>query len=62
VKLRWTLHARDDLKRIRRYIARDKREAAKQWVQRLRKRAQDAARVPDSGRVVRSSAALTSER
>jgi addiction module RelE/StbE family toxin len=52
VKLRWTFQASDDLKRIRRYIARDKQEAARQWIQRLRKRARDAARMPDSGRVV----------
>ena len=52
MKLRWTLVARDDLKRIQRYVARDKREAAKRWVQRLRRRARDAARTPGSGRVV----------
>ena len=52
MKLHWTLVARDDLKRIQRYIAHDKAEAAKRWVQRLRGRARDAARAPESGRVV----------
>jgi len=52
VRLRWTLRARDDLKRIRDYIARDKEGAAKRWVQRLREGARGAARMPRSGRVV----------
>ena len=52
MKLRWTLNARDDLRRIRRYIARDKPDAAKRWVQRLRERARKAASMPHAGRVV----------
>jgi plasmid stabilization system protein ParE len=52
VKLRWTIRARDDLRQVRRYIARDRREAADRWVRRLRKRAQGAARAPRSGRIV----------
>ena len=52
MRLRWTLQARDDLRAIRRFIARDKPEAARRWVQRLRERARAAARMPDSGRAV----------
>ena len=41
--LRWTDRARRDLLAIGRYIARDNPAAARQWVERLRERAQQAA-------------------
>ncbi len=50
MKLRWTLRARRDLVEIGHYIARDKPEAARRWVERLRQRARDAAELPQSGR------------
>ena len=52
MKLRWTRRARQDLVEIGRYIARDKPEAARRWVERLRQRAQAAAEMPRSGRAV----------
>ena len=52
MKLRWTLNARDDLRRIRGYIARDKRDDAQRWIRSLRERARGAASVARSGRVV----------
>ncbi len=52
MKLRWTHRARRDLVEIGRYIARDKPEAARRWVERLRQRARDAAQMPHSGRRV----------
>ena len=52
MKLRWTKRARRDLIEIGRYIARDKPEAARRWVERLRQRARDAAETPLFGRKV----------
>lgn len=52
MRLRWTAHARQDLLEIGRYIARDDRQAARRWVQSLRERAQKAAEVPGTGRIV----------
>ena len=52
MKLRWTLNARDDLRRIRSYIGRDKRDDAQRWIRGLRERARGAASMPRSGRVV----------
>lgn len=52
MKLRWTHRARQDLVEIGRYIARDKPEAARRWVERLRKQAQAAAEMPQAGRRV----------
>lgn len=52
MRLRWTLQAREDLLDIGRYIARDKPGAARQWVDRLRQRARDAADMPWMGRKV----------
>jgi addiction module RelE/StbE family toxin len=52
MKLRWTKRARRDLIEIGRYIARDKPEAARLWVGRLRQSAQSAARQPRVGRRV----------
>jgi len=52
VKLRWSNRARRDLLGIGRYIARDNRVAARQWVERLRQRAREAAEHPLAGRVV----------
>jgi addiction module RelE/StbE family toxin len=52
MKLRWSAAAREDLKEIGRYIARDNPRAARRWVEHLRRRAQQAAEMPRSGRVV----------
>ncbi len=52
MKLRWTHRARQDLVEIGRYIAQDKPEAARRWVERLRQRARAAAAMPHSGRKV----------
>ncbi len=52
MKLRWTGRGRRDLIEIGRYIARDKPEAARRWVDRLRKHARAAAKHPNSGRQV----------
>lgn len=49
-KLRWTPEARKDLVEIRRFIARDKPEAAHRWIKRLRDSAVNAAGAPFSGR------------
>ncbi len=50
--LRWTDRAQRDLLAIGRYIARDNPAAARQWVERLRERAQQAATAPHAGRMV----------
>ena len=50
--LRWTDRARRDLLAIGRYIARDNPAAARQWIERLRERAQQAATTPHAGRMV----------
>ena len=52
MKLRWTRRARRDLVDIARYIERDKPEAARRWVARLRQRARTVAELPNSGRRV----------
>jgi toxin ParE1/3/4 len=52
MKLRWTKRARGDLIEIGRYIARDKPEAARRWVERLRQCACAAAKQPRVGRRV----------
>ena len=52
MKLRWSDRARQDLKEIGRFIARDSRDAARKWVSRLRRRAIKAAAIPQAGRIV----------
>ena len=52
MKLRWTRRAKDDLVDIGRFIARDKREAARRWVRALRQQARKAAELPGVGRKV----------
>ena len=52
MRLRWTERARRDLLEVGRYIARDDPEAARHWIQRLRTRANGAAKHPHSGRTV----------
>lgn len=52
MRLRWTDRARRDLLSIGRYIAQDNPSAARQWVERLRQRARQAAAKPLAGRVV----------
>ena len=52
VKLRWTDRARRDLFAIGQYIAQDNPSHARQWVERLRERARQAAATPRAGRVV----------
>ncbi len=50
--LRWSAEARQDLKEISHYITRDNPRAARQWIEKLRKRARQAASMPRSGRIV----------
>ena len=52
MKLFWTDRARRDLIDIGRYIARDNPRAARAWVERLRLRAKEAAKMPLAGRLV----------
>lgn len=52
MKLRWSDRARQDLKEIGRFIARDSRDTARKWVSRLRRRAINAAAMPQAARVV----------
>jgi addiction module RelE/StbE family toxin len=52
MKLRWTERALGDLVDIGRHIARDKKSAARRWVERLRRSARAAARQPLAGRIV----------
>ena len=52
MKLRRSDHARRDLLAIGRYIARDKPQAARGWIEQLRERARQAAENPFAGRVV----------
>ena len=56
MKLRWTRRASRDLVEIARYIERDKPEAARRWVARLRQRARTVAELPGSGRRVPETA------
>ncbi|MEM9553414.1 MAG: type II toxin-antitoxin system RelE/ParE family toxin [Acidobacteriota bacterium] len=50
MRLLWTDRAREDLLAIGHYIARDKPGAARAWVDRLKKRARQAASMPRAGR------------
>jgi len=52
MKLRWTKRSQGDLIEIGRYIARDKKAAARRWLERLRRSARAAAKQPRAGRVV----------
>jgi toxin ParE1/3/4 len=51
-KVMWSYRARNDLLDIGRYIARDDRQAARRWVEKLRLTAHNAAQSPLSGRRV----------
>ena len=48
----WTQRSIEDLRAIGRYIAEDDPRAARQWVERLRQRATEAAATPKAGRRV----------
>jgi plasmid stabilization system protein ParE len=48
----WTQRSIEDLRAIGRYIAEDDPRAARQWVERLRRRAIEAAATPKAGRRV----------
>lgn len=50
--IRWSRRATTDLLEIGRYIAKDSRGAARQWVARLKDRATAAAKTPRAGRQV----------
>ena len=52
MKLVWTSRSKADLIEIGRFIARDKPEAARRWVERIRQRARDTVHVPFAGRKV----------
>lgn len=52
MKLKWSETASRDLLSIRRYIAEDNPNAAKNWIARLRSRAGDAVHAPLAGRKV----------
>ena len=52
MRLRWSARAREDLKDIGRYIARDDSRAARRWMEKLRLRARQACDAPRSGRMV----------
>jgi len=52
MKLQWTENAKRDLLAIRRYIAQNNPTAAKEWVDRLKKRARNTIHSPYSGRMV----------
>ena len=52
MKLTWTLRAREDLRAVGRYIARDNPKAARAWVARLVAAGRRAAAAPRSGRIV----------
>ena len=52
MKLFWTETAKKDLLAIRRFIAADNPNAARQWITRLRDRARNVLPVPESGRMV----------
>jgi toxin ParE1/3/4 len=51
-RLYWSFRARRDLVDIHRYIASDHPDAARKWIERLRKRARAAASSPLAGRHV----------
>ncbi|WP_233215757.1 type II toxin-antitoxin system RelE/ParE family toxin [Rhodopirellula bahusiensis] len=48
-RLRYSAESKDDLKQIARFIARDKPDAARQWVQKLREKCRLVAKHPDVG-------------
>jgi plasmid stabilization system protein ParE len=48
-RLRYSAAAKEDLKEIARYIAKDKPNAARQWVAKLREKCRLAARHPEIG-------------
>lgn len=48
-RLRYSAAAKEDLKEIARYIAKDKPTAARQWVAKLREKCRLAARHPEIG-------------
>jgi toxin ParE1/3/4 len=51
-RLSWTLPARDDLREIRRYIARDSHARAQAMVSEIRRAAERLRDFPESGRMV----------
>ncbi len=50
--IRWSTRAMRDLEQIAAYIARDNPKAAREWIAKLRKTAENAGRVPLAARVV----------
>lgn len=52
MKARWTRRALRDLREIGFYISQDNPAAARRWVARLRERAEKAAEMPRTGRIV----------
>lgn len=52
MNLFWTETAKEDLRAIKHYISEDNPAAAKQWIERLKKRARNALYAPYSGRKV----------
>ena len=48
-KLRYSAESKDDLKQIARFIARDKPEAARQWVSKIREKCRLVAKHPEVG-------------
>lgn len=52
MKLQWTETAKKDLLAIRHYISQNSPSAAKEWVNRLKKKARNTVHSPYSGRMV----------
>ena len=52
MRIRWTYRAKRDLLAIGWFIARDKPQAAREFIARLRARARKAAKLPRAGRMV----------
>lgn len=50
--IRWTERAATDLSAIGEYIATDKPNAARTWIERIGRRVNDAAAAPRAGRIV----------
>jgi addiction module RelE/StbE family toxin len=50
--IRWSARAMRDLDQIAMYIARDNPKAAREWIAKLRKTAENAARIPLAARIV----------
>lgn len=48
-KLQYSFQAKDDLKPIARFIAKDKPNAARQWVSQLREKCRNASQHPELG-------------